>query len=580
MTKPILSILQRGGLNHIRVLAPLADGKQQLLWQTNLAGSEHQVLLAEWLNDDEFIVADESGNIFQAQLSSEQCRKVQQLPGAANINAGCYLDKATQQFWYATDFERGASSFATEARLLGWSLPDWQPIANILLPRYISCQTLLRRSDGCFLFYRQGRFTKKDRPQGFYCCQPSTAVTDFHPIASPSIPLGMYAHKVMTFNTQHDLLLMPCMPQPVESDTSLLNYQLQLISLRDFSILWQQSVPQLDNKQAYCEASELKMIRNYVKGEELANGIDRDDVEDALDNFIEQLCGVKISDDGQSVWLEWADAVQKLSLDPQQQYTITQSQRFLFKQDPPHFKQRPTPLTTLSYPLDAHILTEREDGSLLIVGMEYTQLDIANARATNQADCFEISCRTCAQPQVIAKKKQKKALAQMDKLVIRLQQFNDQAELLNAGQVLVEKLHQLPDSASGSMLELMLIDRNEQQMTELAFARKLLTVEGGATLLVQALEVFCNYPAAAQLRSGASKSALADVVRALAEHNIKYLPKLVNYFHSIDAEHCAHYHIEHCLQFVYDNYNHDETVPQYLEFMHALPWPFNFTQEQ
>ncbi|USD38338.1 hypothetical protein [Ferrimonas sp. SCSIO 43195] len=570
MTSPVIAIYRDGGCNQLRVLTPVDHNRQRLIWQAELLGSEHKVLIAELLDTDHLVVADESGRLFFGDMRTQQLKPVQALP-VRGLSGGCWLDRDQRQLWYAADMEREPDAFESP-RLMGWSLPDWQLIADLPLPDYINTQSLTRRNDGRFLFYNRGRGGDPARRHGFYCCNPDSGDTEFHPLDSRPFPEVMYHHRVMTIHPGLELALMPCM-DTLPLNAHRLGYGMQLVDLMEFTILWRQPVRYLSQPQCDCDAEEFATLIAHARGE----SVDADDLEQALESFTEALGDLRLSQDGRTLWLQWLDgAVQQLSLNTGQQFALGDSRLYRPKPQPDHFHDLNNPLTHLSYPAWSQALTPLDDGTLMTVNMDYQQLDIGNPITDPVSGTVSVPSRVCPQPELVMSDEQRLAHTQAGKLIIEVGYLALAEDRLQGAREWAHLVGQLPDSAKGTRLEPSFCDADGNQANELEFARAAIQAPGGAQCLAQAIELLCHSPQAARLRSGDSKPALADTVLALAEHSIDHLPLLAAYFNVIDGEHCAQFHMEHTLPVIDSLYNRGLFKRRhYRRFIRALPWPFN-----
>ncbi|SFM69910.1 hypothetical protein SAMN04487963_3408 [Marinobacter zhejiangensis] len=574
----ILSPRNDGGWNQLQVLTPCDNG-QQLIWQAELTGSERNILLAAEIDGRNFVVADQAGHVFFGNLDTQQCRKVFTLP-VHGIWGACFLDQERQEFWYSATL---AKEGATDAhgiqeevdKLMGWSLPDWQPIADIELPSYIDHRTIVRRTDGCFLYYHS-----MDGEHGFYRCSPDSGAIELHTLPSHPIPDIHRKERVMAFSPRLGLALLPAMDRiTIDAGGARLGYGMQLIDLNSFDILWSDTVRYLAQQASGCNKAEFNCLLKHARGEEVNTGA----LEDALEELTESLKRVHFCDNEVAFWLGWGDTLQKITLDASGKHAITQrSALYKLQPEPAHFGNQTNPLNHEAYHLFGYNLKQLPDGSLLTIYFGIDQVDLTHGTPCPAPDGSDdewqqLPCRSLPEPELILTEQQAQAFTNAGKLTIDVNYFALPDELLDGARQLASAMQDIPANAKGQRLELLFCDRDGGEWNERQFVSRTIEVPGVAEQLATAVRLFNAFPDAGFLRSGDSQPALSDTVLALAGHSVDHLPLLAEYFNVIDGEHCAFFHMEHTLPLIEERYGQpgSSTYEPYRQFIQSLPWPFN-----
>ena len=546
--------------HYLQLLKPLADGRQELLWHRDMPGGGRNIMLAAIYDSEHLVVAEESGRIYRANLDGELAL-VADLPVNGIRGAG-WLGLERQRFWYAAELDiEGRDS----CRLLGWSLPDWQPIADIELPDYIQTDTLTSRSDGALLFYQHDF----EGEHGFFCTDPASGQTRYHRLPSKPMPDVMYPMHRVALCPKRDLALLPAVGQlPLDGsgDDMRLGYQLQLVDLKTFEILWCQTI-------RYFPLSDLDDADELLA---LAKG-EGNDAEGALEDFVETLGAIRFCPEEDAFWVKWGDsAVQKISLDGRDR-RIGQVANYRLEKKAGILAERPNPLATFGYKNYDYGLLETS-GCLPTIGhfgVDVAVMDSAESRAEPDGWQRLFYCE-CPEPELVMADTQRQAQAMSGKIEIAIDYLPLPECRLQGAQQLREVIQDVGKYVKGQRLQFLFTDNDDRQRTEAEFTQMAIDDPGVAEVLAEAVQLFNAHPDAPIFRSDDSKAALSDTVLALAAQDIKYLPLIAQYLNAIDSEHCATFHMEHTLPLIEDKYGQGLLKSKaYKAFNRALPWPFN-----
>ncbi|WP_115716899.1 hypothetical protein [Gallaecimonas mangrovi] len=532
---------------YLQLLKPQEDGSQQLLWHQHLPGDASEMVLAAFYDDETFVVAEESGRIFRGNLAGELA-PIAQLP-VMGLGGGAWLDNKHRRFWFAGEMKIAGRE---DTQLLGWALPDWQPVLKATLPEYIATQTIMVRSDGNVLFYRH-RF---EGQQGFFCTDTGSGESIFYPLPCLPLPKVRYPLHRIAFCQDRDWALIPAidaLPVQGKGAKTKVGYQLQLVCLKTFSILWRQSVRPFDLKQL----DNGKALLAWCRG--------KDDDQDALEDFIETLTAIRFCQTEDAAWLHWQDgAVQKLRFDIT---GVTESRVYPLTETPDALAGRANPLVGYGYKNFDYGLVEQ--GGYLPI-FDYRGVAVVELENLQSASSLRF-CR-CPAPELVTSELSQQQLVRSTGITIDVDYLVlPECRLQGAKQLLG-----IIQNAEAQYLTFFFRDRDDRRRSEAEFVQMAIADPGVAAALAEAVALFCVRPDAALLCSGDSKAALSDTVLALAEHSIDYLPLIARYLNVIDGEHCAMFHMKHTLPLIKKKYGKGLIKNKlYKAFNKALPRPFN-----
>ncbi|MCL1138353.1 hypothetical protein [Shewanella pneumatophori] len=557
----------------LQLLSPLPDGRNTLHWQLELSElrSEHDISLAEFYNDAEFVVAATTGQIYKGNVEGE-LSLVSSLPVMGIDGGKGWLDKTRQEFWYAItaemDDEQGD-------RLYGWSLRDWSLIAEMQLPEYLDIQQLHRRSDSNFLFYHKRSRELHKRSQGFWVINPVTAEADYHALDSLPAAGRFKTRNMLALCPKRDLALLPCVDAlPCkESDADLqLGFQLQLIDLNSFNTLWVSTVRWLGNDTEQMLDIEVRQtLKAYYAGEE----IDDDEVEDALEDWVDTLKGIRFCDNEDACWVCWKDGgLRKIYLShPQQDYQLAGVSALVKPTQLDESQDLPNPLNQVAFNQYGYHLQTLSEQQLAVIDFDIKVVDISKVKpCDNESAQLMVSYQHGKQAELDMSEIYRMAYTQEGLNVINIDYLALPNCLLEGLRQMQQRMACLAEHVKGNRLEWLVEDRDGSQRTEAEFAAMAIKLPGAAELMVQMVEDFCAYADAYSLRSSQHKAALSDIVSTLAEFDIAHLALVSRYLNTIDLGRFGACHIQHTLPLIQQKYGQSLLNKlKYNKFIKSLP---------
>ncbi|MCL1146162.1 hypothetical protein L2747_09080 [Shewanella marinintestina] len=569
----ILHIISQTNSIELQLLSPLPDGCNTLHWQLELDGlrSEHDISLAAFYNDDEFVVATTTGLIYRGDIQGNLA--LQTTLAVLGVYGGKgWLDKARQEFWYAItaeiDDEQGD-------RLYGWSLRDWSLFAEMQLPEYLDIQQLHRRSDGNFLFYQNRSRKLNKRSQGFWCIDPVTGTTDYHLLDSLPATGSFKTQNMLGLCTDRDLALLPfvdALPCK-ESDVDLqLGFQLQLIDLNSFNTLWVNTLRWYDNDTDQMLDSETRQtLQAYFADED----IDDDVVEDALEEWVDTLKGIRFSEHEDACWVCWTDGIlRKLYLSgSEQSYQLAGMSPLLKPTRLNQTRERLNLLNQVAFNQYGYHLEMLNSEQLAVINFDIKIVDISEVKpCDNEIEQQILSYQEGKQAELEMSEAHRMAFTPDGINVISIDYLALPECLLEGLQQMQQRTACLAEHIKGNRLEWLIEDKDGCKRPEAEFAAMAIKIPGAAELMMQMVDNLCAFSDADLLRSSQNKAALSDVVLNLAGFNIDYLPLVNRYLNSIDIARFGGFHLQYTLPLIQQKYGHKLLNKlKYRQFIKNLP---------
>ncbi|MCK8045781.1 hypothetical protein MSG37_12885 [Shewanella sp. 1CM18E] len=557
----------------LQLLSTLPDGRNTLHWQLELSElrSEHDISLAEFYNDAEFVVAATTGQIYKGNIEGE-LTLLSSLPVMGVDGGKGWLDKTRQEFWYAITAKMGDEQ---GDRLYGWSLRDWSLITEIQLPEYLDIQQLHRRSDGNFVFYQKRSRDLHKRSQGFWVINPVTAEADYHALDSLPAAGRFKTRNMLALCPKRDLALLPsvdALPWKETDGDLQLGFQLQLIDLNSFNTLWVKTLRWLGNDTEQMLDLEVRQtLKAYFAGEE----VDDDEVEDALEEWVDTLKGIRFSDNEDACWLCWTDgALRKIYLSNRQQDHQLAGMSALVRPaqvDEP--RDLSNPLNQVAFNQYGYHLQTLGDQQLAVINFDIKVVDISKVKpCDNEFAQLMVSYQDGKQAELEMSEAFRIAYTKEGLNVINIDYLALPECLLEGLQQMQQRTACLVEHVKGSRLEWLIEDRDGSQRTEAEFAAMAIELPIAAELMVQMVEDFCAYGDAYSLRGSQHKAALSDIVLTLAEFDIAHLPLVSRYLNTIDLGRFGAFHIQHTLPVIQQKYGQSLLNKlKYNKFIKSLP---------
>lgn len=572
-TPYILHIPNQPNAVELQLLSPTADGRQTLHWQIPLSDvrSERDISVACFYNEHEFVLATTEGQIYRGDAQGNLSLFVEL--GTMEIDSGkAWMDIAKQEFWYCIGTNLNNPQHSD--RLIGWSLPDWQPIAELKLPEYTDVQQLQRRSDGCFIIYDKHSRQLHQREHGFWCINSTTGNADYHSLNS--LPAaGSYTIKnILAICPKRDLAILPSvdsLPSQNADGKFLLGFQLQLVDLNNFDTLWTHTVRWFDSESVeLIDADQCQTLQAFFGGREY----DTDDVKDGLEEWVESLRGIRFCEQEDAVWVCWKDDVlRKLYLTQERGFDLQSMSALLNPQKAETANNKPNPLNHVAYYQYDYQLQELADKQMIVINNDIKILDIsAVAPCIDETTEQDIDYLTGKQADIVMSQEQLLAHTQSGLNRVYIDYLALPDCLLDGAQQMLNQTTELGTYVKGDRLEWLIEDRDGNARTEAQFAETVIELEGGGDLLTGMIDNFCAFEGAKSLRSGQHKAALSDMVLIMARNNIQHLPLLNRYFDTIDLDRFGKFHIQNTLPVIKQLYGSKLLDKiNYYRFVRKLP---------
>ncbi len=579
MSNPyILHIPNQQNAVELQLLSPAADGRQTLHWQIPLNDirTGRDISVARFYNEHEFVLASTTGQIYRGD-SEGNISLVVQLE-TMGINSGkAWLDIAKQEFWYAVGTNLNDSQHSD--CLVGWSLPNWQPIAELKLPEFADVQQLHRRSDGCFIIYHKHSRKLLQREHGFWCINTTTGNTDYHRLNSLPAAGSYNVKNTLSICSTRDLAILPAvdsLPTQSSDGKTLLGFQLQLIDLNSFDILWTHTVRWFDNKKdGPIDANQYQALQAFFGGRKY----DTEDVKAGLEEWVENLLGVRFCEQEDAVWVCWTDNVlRKLYLAKEQGFELQSMSAILNLRKAETGSSKPNPLNQVAYYQCDYQLQQLADNQLIVINFDIKTLDISAVAACvdERAEQY-VDYLIGKQADIVMSEEQLLDYTEAGLNRVDIDYFALPDSLIEGAQQMLNRTSELSTYVKGRRLEWIIEDRDGNVRTEAQFAEMLIELEGGAKLLTGIIDNFCAFADAKSLRNGQNKAALSDMVLILAKNDIQHLPLLNRYFDSIDLDCFGKFHIQNTLPVIKQLYGSKLLDKiNYRRFVSKLPTSLQF----
>lgn len=606
----------------------------QLLSQFELLGSRNcELILVEWLDDEQFIAMDSMGRIYSAVFSSGINRLQTDNSSKKSLTALTSLElyptkdacfshgklwltgakqggRASDKSLYCVDIalahKRAMSRVVQDKDALNIVSTD---ISHYKLPFRFVSGSMVCVADNEFVFYQR----EKRRVHQLVSFNPLTSETTVHPLEGKPAPTEISFRSTFFMDNQRGIALLAnaetvSFAEHVDAksiglssdDAEALNFDfvLQLIDFKQKKTQWSRSVRALNPSQICAKYQADELVESLSA---IAAGDTSSSHHDELQTFIECLTSAGVAADGKSIWLGWQDGmVQQLSLTgeciaPLHQLMQRNSKGELRKLLV--FEHEPV---MVQAQIDSQLIVavgEEEDARIWSMDLANKQLGSSASLVQSYSGCstdtrnHQCIVPVVCQPQAFSLDIPAR-LTEVPALSGQVDIFCQDINCTSARQVSLERL-------SGLMPKLQIhyegLNENDlspvnprQQSLFFSFVSQRVSGcsaqseydlfatagydEKGAALLASIIKQFAGWRGAALFSGLKGAPVMADAVLALADKS-EYLDVLAEYFCAIGGQEPIHpFHVHRTMAVIREQ--HAET-PELTAFMEKVPWPWN-----
>ena len=537
--------------------------RHTLVWEFDL-NDAREIKLLTLIDSQRFVVVDDQCLIYDCDIATKTCQQITQ---SDDHLKGWHLDLEQQQLWLA--IQPTADCFAEPPYLQALCLNSWQELVRYTLPRYGQSYGMVRRNDGCFLFYKHDYDSLEEGEHGFYCVDSKTGETNYHPLASKPVPDTTYRGRNLVIDGQRQLAVIPAADEinvDVSADPALsprFATQIQLIDLTTFDIVWRKTVRWMTSAEIVCHQHHEQDLQAALLS--LAkNPFSDDEDEDAWEELIDRLNTITFCDDEEAIWLCWSGGVlRKISLDGE-----SMSPLYVMKeQDKPIGDLN----ETLAYSMFHTRMFDANSRCLSLAEHTMFNIDLTQTSQSAGGEFHWLDYQVAPKIDVVKPTPELTSVPRGHHC-IEVDDLQSEQGLEQAMAQVHSLLQDIHQTRKGNVLAFVFKDKREQLVDEASVFALAVAHPPAAELLAASINTFNQYPQAWDLRSDEETPALAHAVHALASGDSQYLPIIADYFNCIDGEHMADFAMDNTLPIIWSRY---KSTDKLRSFNRTVAYPFN-----
>lgn len=498
--------------------------------------------------EDCFYILIDTGAIYLGQIGVSGLENLVLRQGS--YSPGHYLDKELKELWIACKKEKERKYV-----LQCWHLLDKKCIQEIELPDYTDLETLTRRSDGCFLFYKS---TEREA-NGFYCVDTFKEEVIFHELPSKAVSNQFDRTKNFLFVHNRDIAVLPACDEFISSENENKNiqyhYQIQVINLNDFSVISRNTIRKFTIDEICSYYDDKEELEENVK--DLVQNNHKYRYHKGTEKWLGFLDSINICNDEDAFWLRWDDfSIIKVDFEG-------------------NIK---TPLYHLNYERGSFVrsfnkkLRANKDeliiiDNTLINAEPYYQIDLT--QETKQKDGKTIlEAKEISAKEVSISDTYRTMIKEFGVNLIEAQKLYMQ-EKNEALSILIQKMKDDMDSlVFENRLVFEFIDKYGQIENEGDFIGHCIFNENNQMLFRELMQTFNKYEKAKNLKDEKNRPAFSETALYLLDESHFDLLKI--YFNTIDPNN-AEFFIEEVLPQVGEHFEEDK---KYEDFINSIPKEF------
>ncbi len=517
-----IQIDRESGDNQVKVLKEIAENTYSLYWAFTLKGDNKRISLLEKLNEDCFIVANRNAWVRIYNISKKALIFEKNYNGNSSSITLVSKDKTKLYISYATD--------NYEAFIEIISLVDFSIIKTIELPEDFDNEHFTLGTNNQLMFY----YTD-DYPyiHGYNIVNEETGKIENFPMEYPQ--LKSFEIKPPAISPESNLGILPFWDKmEIKKDKNnkpLFVFKVMLFNLTNFKVekvISAREYPtQQLNEDYYTPCEE------YAKLFQTKNYEDKD-YQEAVEDFMENLNSIVFDEALDSFWLCFRGGiVRKITFDGKlSPLFVTTSMFSSAGKENFDFKDFHSSIATINQ--NGVILTDA--GSGYGYG-DYTMFLSADELLSNEPLIEKELTKKEEEPiKIITSEKDKLALEEANKVIIKVADLNQEKHYLKALDKMIVLTQDIEAIKNGNLLIFRIKDKVKFE-EDAVFFKKAIKVAGAAKKMEQIITNFIKYKEVNYLYIDNETTALAYTVYHLVASDAKYIDTVMRYLRVIDYEH-------------------------------------------
>lgn len=509
-------------------------------------------------HENKFYVLGDNSEIYLGEVGISGLEEL--IAKQSSIYVGYYCDKTSQKLWIACEVEYNDENINV---LQCWDLIKKECIQEIQIPNDLELETLVRRSDGCFIFYKS---TRKEN-NGFYCINPKNEKIKYYELKSKALPKNYDDTRNMLFPHNRDIAVLPACDEFLSSSDEegniLYNYQIQVINLNDFSVLERKTVRTFSVSEISSYYDDEKEIEKELN--ELVKNSDKYRFHKTTIKWLEFLDILTICNDENAFWLRWRDfSIIKVDFEGNiltPLYKLEEKEIFRIH------NQR------LRANKDELLIT---DETIVNDNKAYYYIDLKE-EAKQSDGKLTLKAKNIEPKAVSLSSKYYEMVQEYGVNLIELKEFYNDESITQALDNLALKLQDIKSLAVDNKLIFEFIDQYGEIKVEENFISSS-TIRNNLPIIKKIIEAFSKYEYSGDLVDAQGRPALTEIILYMFDDidgNPEYYDILRAYFNTLNPNN-AQYYVEEIIPNVQEHYAY---LDSFSEFLNTLPKSF-FTNKK
>jgi hypothetical protein len=519
-------MIEQDGGTRVKVAKETAPLTRELVWMFGLDGKDEPIVLSRFYTPERFLVMDWNGHLRAYDAGTREKLFEHDFKAGLDCRAVISHDRKKLCVSHNPDYRNPT--------LTVLSLDDFSVVAKHPLPKPIDLEFVQLGSNGRLLYYYQdtkrgGESNDKTHVHGYQVVDPATGRSRHFSLPDP--PTSQFEKKAPVLDHARNLGVMadwgPIEVKLGSDGEPRFVMKATLFDIVSFKVLW--TLPVREFRTGHLTCWEKK---DKEAADALLAGPGSEEYDDAREEFIENLNSIRFSEHEDALWFCWrAGIVRRLALDGSKMSPLLVTAKMPRHIDAEPFEHRFFHSHLEKVEEDRLLLSEHSDP--MMISLEGIDLDSGEDFIPIEVQPEPEESRV----KVVTPRGFKTQMENMGKVVVRVDDLNQDAFVLQALDEMIERTGDIGAIRDGWKLLFLVRDKKGKKWDDEKFFKAAVKVEGAGERISRIIDNFAAYSGAGELYIHEEATALCHAAHFLGLLHPKWLDAVFTYLSVIDFEH-------------------------------------------
>lgn len=512
-------IIERDGINHVKILKPILADEFELVWAFSLEGDDNPIVLKTFFTNELCVIVNWDGWVRIVDISKREICLSEKLSMSIDAKAALSPDKTKLYVIGRTD--KGETLFTYSLNNFTRSIPQQ-------LPKNSYNNYLDIRTDGnLLLYYNEGERTAEGKAykHGFNVLDVKNMQITNHPLPHPQCDMFEVKEPVVIPKINRGFIPLwdKVTVKKNKEGEDVFEFKLLVFTLDTIEIVQKVTVREFEEAQlAYYEGYCSSMAEAFT------SGIQDKEYEKALTNFTQELNSIVFNSLENCIWLCWRGGIiRRMDLNDGSLSPILATESYPDSTSKGVFK----------FPTFHSKIAEVHEGYLLIKEHStYYRLSLAGLDLKSDVEVLPVNLQRYNMS-IISSEEAKVAENLRNKILIEVGDLNSKKGFHEGLDEMILLIKNIDTIRKGEILAFAIKDKKGKIMFDGTFFREAAKDTKTLDKIATLVQLFATYPKAGELYIDCEETALCYANLVLAQISSEYLHINFQYLSVIDVDH-------------------------------------------